>query len=135
MELPNIPRPRIVDLARIAMIDTCGRQSSLGVRKKPRYLKRVVGFKLCHLPVGSVYAVSSLGPQYLGGEKIISSVFSKSAVRPFWCSQLRVSSNFEMAFLQALYGVADTAIIAPSSTYRERDEWVHVELSLRRNEV
>ena len=32
MELPKIERPRIVDLALIAMIETCGRQSRVGVR-------------------------------------------------------------------------------------------------------
>jgi hypothetical protein len=55
MELPKMDKPRMVDLALIAMIDTCGRQSRVGVRKKPRYLKRLVGLTLCLLPVGSVY--------------------------------------------------------------------------------
>ena len=43
MELPSMDSPRIVDLALMAMIDTCGHQSRVGVRKKPRYLNRVVG--------------------------------------------------------------------------------------------
>ena len=53
MELPNIERPRIVDLALMAMIETCGCQSSVGVRKNPRYLKRVVVFRACTDPEGS----------------------------------------------------------------------------------
>ena len=117
MELPKMDKPRIVDLALIAMIDTWGRQSRVGVRKMPRYLNRVVGLTLCLLPVGSVYAVSViLGPRYLLGEKIISSVLSKSAVSPLVCSHLRVSSNFEIAFLVALYCVAEIERMAPSST-------------------
>ena len=32
MELPKMDSPRIVDLARIAMIEMCGRQSRVGVR-------------------------------------------------------------------------------------------------------
>ena len=136
MELPNMDRPRIIDLALIAMIETCGRQSRVGVRKKPRYLSRVVSLTLCLEPVGSVYAVSvTLGPRYLVGEKIISSVFSKSAVSPLVCSHFKVSSSFDMAFVQALYGVAETESIAPSSTYKERDECVHAELRFRRNDV
>jgi hypothetical protein len=51
------------------------------------------------------------------------------------CSQFRLSSNFETAFLVALYGVAETARIAPSSTYSDRDEWAHVELSFSKKEV
>ena len=83
IELPNMDRPRMVDLALIAMIETCGRQSRVGVRKKPRYRKRDVGFTLCLEPIASVYAASfTLGPRYLAGEKIISSVFSWSAVSP-----------------------------------------------------
>ena len=83
MELPSMDNPRIVDLALIAMIDMCGRQSRVGVRKKPRYLKRVVGLRLCLALVGSEYAVSvTFGPWYLLGEKIISSVLSKSTVSP-----------------------------------------------------
>ena len=86
-------------------------------------------------PVGSVYAVSNLGPRYLFGEKIIISVFSASAWRPFVSNHLRDCSNFEMAFSQALLGVAEIARIVPSSTYNESDECVHVALSERRNEV
>ena len=128
--------PQIVDLALIAMIETCGRQSRVGVRKNPRYLIRVVGLTLCLVSVGSVYAASvTLGPRYLEGEKIINSVFSKSAVSPLVCSHLKVSSSFEMALVLALYGVAETERIAPSSTYKERDECCHVELWVRRNDV
>ena len=77
MELPNIDRPRIVDRALIAMIDTCGRQSKVGVRKNPRYLRRVVALSSCLVLEGSVYfAPLAFGPRYLGGEKIISSVLS-----------------------------------------------------------
>ena len=45
MELPKMDRPRIVDLALIAMMDMCGCQSKVGVRKKPRYL--IVEFLVC----------------------------------------------------------------------------------------
>jgi hypothetical protein len=53
MELPSMDRPRIVDLALFAMMETCGRQSSVGVRKKPKYLIRVVGLRVCLVLVGS----------------------------------------------------------------------------------
>ena len=71
---------------------------------------------LCLEPVGSVYAVSHLGPRYLFGEKIIILVFSVSAWRPFTSSQRRDCSSLEMAFSQALLGVAEIARMAPSST-------------------
>ena len=94
-----------------------------------------VGWTLCLLPIGSVYAVSQLGPRYLFGEKIMSSVFSASVWRPFVSSHRRDCSSFEMAFSHALLGVAEIARIAPSSTYSESDECVHVALRERRNEV
>ena len=87
------------------------------------------------MPEGSVYAVSHLGPRYLSGEKIIISVFSASAWRPFVFSHRRDCSSFAMALSQALFGVAEIARMAPSSTYNESDECDHVELSERRNEV
>ena len=90
---------------------------------------------LCLAPEGSVYAVSHFGPRYLLGEKIIISVFSASVWRPFVSSHRRDCSSFEMAFSQALLGVAEIAMMAPSSTYNESDECVHVELNERRNEV
>ena len=79
--------------------------------------------------------MSHFGPQYLFGEKIIISVFSASAWRPFEFNHRRDCSNLEMAFTQALLGVAEIARMAPSSTYNESDECVHVELSESRNEV
>ena len=96
---------------------------------------REVGRILCLLPLGSVYAVSHLGPRYLFGEKIMISVFSASVWRPFVSSHRRDCSSFEMAFSHALLGVAEIARIAPSSTYKESAECVHVELRERRNEV
>ena len=46
-----------------------------------------------------------------------------------------MSSSFDWAFWAALYGVAETARIAPSSMYRDSDEWVHVVLSVSKNDV
>ena len=135
-ELPSMDKPRIVDLALMAMIDTCGRQSRVGVRKKPRYLSRVVALSWWCVLWGSVYfAPCALGPRYLLGEKIISSVLSKSTLSPLAWSHLRHSSSFDIAFVAALYGVADTVSMAPSSTYSDRDEWCHEELRVSRYEV
>ena len=75
------------------------------------------------------------GPRYLGGEKIISSVLLKSAVRPLVLSQVSDCSNLEMALCAALMGVAETAKIAPSSTYRERAACDQCELSVSKNDV
>ena len=75
------------------------------------------------------------GPRYLGGEKTISSVLSQSIVRPLTCSQFSTSSSFVLAESMALYGVADTARIAPSSTYNDREAWVHEALSVSRYDV
>ena len=36
MELPKMDRPLIVDLALMAMIETCGLQSRVGVKKNPK---------------------------------------------------------------------------------------------------
>ena len=136
MELPNMDKPRIVDLALAAMIDTCGCQSKVGVRKNPRYLRRVVALSSCLTLDGSVYAVPvALGPQYLHGENIISSVFSKSTLSPFWWSHSRLSSSFAIAFVAALYGVADTVNMAPSTTYNDSDECLQEELRVSKYEV
>ena len=68
---------------------------------------------------GSVYFIPfAFGPRYLLGEKIISFVLSKSIASPFACSHLMHSSSLAEAFAVALYGVAETVRIAPSSTYR-----------------
>jgi hypothetical protein len=76
-------RPLMVDRARLAMMETCGCQSSFGVRYMPRYRSLVVGKIRCLEPVGSVYAVSLMdGPRYLGGENIITSVLSASVAKP-----------------------------------------------------
>ena len=40
IEFPKMDSPLIVDLALMDMIETCGRQSRVGVRKKPRYQMR-----------------------------------------------------------------------------------------------
>ena len=75
---------------------------------------------------GSVYFMPfALGPRYLLGEKIISSVLSKSTVSPLAFSHLRHSSSLEEALVVALYGVAETERMAPSSTYNERAECDH----------
>ena len=82
---------------------------------------------------GSLYFMPvALGPRYLLGEKIISSVLSWSTMRPLACSHDRHSSSFEEAFVTALYGVAETKRMAPSSTYSERAEWDHDLLCVRR---
>ena len=56
-------------------------------------------------------------------------------MRPLLLSQVRTSSNFDLAFVLALYGVAETKMIAPSSTYSESEECVHLELRVSRNDV
>ena len=77
IELPRMESPRIVDLALMAMIETCELQLSVGVKKKPRYQIRVVALVRCLTLEGSRYDIPvALGPLYLEGEKIISSVFS-----------------------------------------------------------
>ena len=76
-----------------------------------------------------------LGPRYLLGEKIISSVLSKSTVNPFVCSHSSTSSNLALAFMVALCGVAETDRMAPSSTYRDREECFHEALRVSRYDV
>ena len=102
----------------------------------PRYRSLVVGRTRCLDPVGSVYAVSlTVGPRYLGGEKIITSVFSASVERPLRASHLSDSSSLETACSVALRGVADTARMAPSSTYMESAACSHDLLVCKRNDV
>ena len=102
----------------------------------PRYRSLVVGRTRCLDPDGSVYAVSlTIGPRYLGGENIITSVLSASVDKPFVLSHLSDTSSFEMACSVALRGVAETARIAPSSTYIESAACSHDLLVWRRNDV
>ena len=77
----------------------------------------------------------ALGPRYLSGEKIINSVLSKSTSSPLALSHLRQSSSFDVALVAALYGVADTVSMAPSSTYSDSDEWRQKELRVSKYEV
>ena len=83
-----------------------------------------------------MYAVSlTIRPRYLGGENTITSVLSASVNKPLLASHLRDSSSLEMACSVALRGVAETARIAPSSTYMESTACSHDLLAWRRNDV
>ena len=75
------------------------------------------------------------GPRYLGGENTITSVLSASVDRPLHASHLSVVSSFDMACSVALRGVAETARIAPSSTYIESAACTHALLACSKNDV